>query len=68
MTGIELELISDIDMYYFIEKAIRGGIRCITERHSKASNKYMKDYDANKPSQYIVYLDKNNVCGWAMSQ
>ena len=32
MTGIELELISDIDMYFFIEKGMRGGISYIAKR------------------------------------
>ena len=36
MTGMELELISDIDMHLFIEKRKRGGISCIDKRHSKA--------------------------------
>ena len=44
MTGIELELISDIDMYLFIEIAMRGGISYIAKRYSKANNKYMKDF------------------------
>ena len=42
MTGIELQLISDIDMYLFIEKGTRGGISYIAKRHSKANNKNMK--------------------------
>ena len=41
MTGIELELISDIDMHLFIEEGMRGGISYIMKRHSKAINKYM---------------------------
>ena len=32
MTGIELELISDIDMYLFVEKGMREGISYITKR------------------------------------
>ena len=32
MTTIELELISDIDMYLFIEKGLRGGISYIVKR------------------------------------
>ena len=49
MTGIELEKISDIDKYLFIEKGLRGGISYIAERHSKANNKYLNDYDPKKP-------------------
>ena len=53
MIGVELELISDIEMCLFIEKGIRGGISYIAKRCSKANNEYMKSYDDSKPSKYI---------------
>ena len=68
MTGVNLELISDVDMYNFIEKGLRGGLSVITHRKATANNKYMKDYDNNKPDIYIPYLDANNLYGWAMKQ
>ena len=68
MTGVKLEKISDIDKYLFIEKGLIGGISYITERYAKANNKYMSDYDLNKPSTFITYLDKNNLYGWSMSE
>ena len=68
MTGVELELISDIEMYSFVEKGMRGGISCIAKEYSKANNKYMQSYDVNEPSKCIVYLHGNNLYGWKMSQ
>ena len=68
MTGIELEKISDIDNYLFIEKGLGGGISYIAKRHRKANNEYCRDYDKNKLSIFISYLDRNNLYGWAMNE
>ena len=68
MTDIKLELMVDIDMFQFIEKGMRGGISYIANRYGKANNKCMKEYDEKAPSKYIMYLDANNLYGWAMSQ
>ena len=55
-------------MYNFIEKNIRGGMSFISHRHSEANNKYMKKFDASKPTIYIMHYDANNLYGWAMIQ
>ena len=67
-TGQELELLHDYDMLMMFERGIRGGITHISKRYSEANNKYMKDYNPDKPSKFIQYLDANNFYGWAMSQ
>ena len=45
MTGVKVKKISDIGIYLFIEKGLRGGISYIAKRYSKANNKYMKNYE-----------------------
>ena len=57
LAKIELELISDPDMFIFFEKGIKGGISYITNRYSKANNKYLKSYGPKQESLNIIYLD-----------
>ncbi|XP_033761654.1 uncharacterized protein LOC117343421 [Pecten maximus] len=68
MTEVKLELLTDIDTHLFIEKGLRGGISMITHRHAEANNSHVPEYDPSKDTKYIVYLDANNLYGWAMSQ
>ena len=37
MTGIKLDLLTDVDLHLFFEKDIRGGISMITNRYAKAN-------------------------------
>ena len=50
-------------MLLLVEKDTRGGYH-----YAKANSKYMKDYDKNKISSYLQYLDVSKFYGWAMSQ
>ena len=66
MTKIELELVPDSDMYILFEKCTRGGTSYISNRYSKANNKYLKSYDPKQESKHIIYIDTNNLYGYAM--
>ena len=55
-------------MFQFIEKGMCGGVSYIANRYGKANNKYMKEYNEKVPTKYIMYIDANNLYGWAMSQ
>ena len=67
-TGQHLQLLHDYDMLMMFERGIRGGITHISKRYAEANNKYMKNYNPEKESTFIQYLDANNLYGWAMSQ
>ena len=54
MTKLQLDLIPDPDMYIFFEKGTRGGISYISNRCSKANNKYLKSYDSKGESKHII--------------
>ena len=56
-TNQNLELLKDYYMLMMFERGIRGGITHISKSYAEANNKYMKDYNSDKPSSYIQYLD-----------
>ena len=81
MTKIELELISDSDIYLFLMDCIRGGICVVNKKHVKADNKYTrkvldessdkkvkKKLKTNDLNKFIMYLDANNLYGHSISK
>ena len=67
-TKCVLQNFRDPDHYLYSVAAIRGGLSMISHRHARANNPLLKNFDPQKPQSYIVYLDANNLYGWAMSQ
>ena len=67
MTKIKVQHISGPDMYIFFEKGMRGGVSYISNRYSKAHKKYLKSCYPKQGSKHI-YLDTNNLYGYAMSK
>ena len=68
-TGVNLELLKDPDMLLMFECGIRGGITQSVHKWANANNPYMScEYDPLQPTNYLQYLDANNLYGWAMSQ
>ena len=56
-------------MYLMVESGIRGGVSVVTHKYAKANNQYLEsEYDSSKPISHCIYLDANNLYGWAMSQ
>ena len=51
-----------------IETGIRRSKCQSVHRYAKANNTYMKNYNKNIESSYLMYLDANYLYGWEMSQ
>ena len=67
-TEVILKLLTNTDMLLMVEKGIRGEMCHVTHRYAKKNHKYLKNFDKNIESSYLMYLDANNLYGWAMSQ
>ena len=61
--GVQLELLTNVNMFLMVEKGIGSGIYHAIHRYAKANYKYMIYYDENKEISYILYLDANNLYG-----
>ena len=53
-TKVKLELLTDIDMLLIVEKRTRSGIWQSIHRYAKANSEYMKNYNKNIESSYLM--------------
>ena len=68
-TRIRLELLLDPNMLLMFKRGIRGGITQSVHRWAKANNPYMgSQFNPDEKTNYLQYLDANNLYGWAVSQ
>ena len=58
---VELELLSDLVVYMFFEKSLRGGICQAPKRYGGANNPYQKDFDPLQEIIYLLQVDANNL-------
>lgn len=56
-TKVKMELFTDVDMYTFIEKGIRGGICMVVRRHAKANIPEMDGYNILQILCQLIYFD-----------
>ncbi|CAI2201735.1 7534_t:CDS:1, partial [Funneliformis geosporum] len=70
MTKIKLELFhkGQEDMHEFVQRWMRGGNSMVPRHLAKANFPGMKGYNKHKANKWLLYLDANNLYGWAMSQ
>ena len=61
VTDVELELITEPDIYLMIESAIRGGLSYVVQRYTLANFPAMSDYRSDLPTSHLLYIDCNSL-------
>ena len=51
-----------------VEKGTRSGIFQAIHSYAEENNKYMKNYNKDAMSSYLMYFDAKNLYEWAISQ
>ena len=68
-TNVKLGLLEDIDMLFFLERAIRGGINGVGElRHFKANNFYLENFDGNETTTFGAFFDVTSLYAGTMQK
>jgi hypothetical protein len=73
---VRIENMTDINMLLMVEKGIRGGMCQVSHPLAQANFEGMNPtndpslpvYNPSEPERQLLYLDANNLYGWAMSQ
>ena len=55
-------------MLLVIEEGIRGRITEESHGYARANNKFMKNYDKNEKSSFLMYSEANNLYGCPMTE
>ena len=66
-TGVVPDLLTDLDMHLLIEWVMKSGISMVSKSYAKANNPLVEGYNPAEPTNYIIYLDANNLYGWTMN-
>ena len=68
-TQSRLELLTDLDHYLFLSKAMRGGLSIVSKRYSRANHPSLGEkYDSSKPLKFLHFVDANNLYGKVMME
>jgi len=60
-TDVELELITDPDIYLMIESAICGGLSSVAQHYAVKNFPAMFGYRSDLPTSHLLYLDCNSL-------
>ncbi|KAL4153646.1 hypothetical protein QTP88_001479 [Uroleucon formosanum] len=66
VTKVRLELLDDFEKIIFLESGTRGGLVQASKRHARANNPETPGYNVEEPTTSLIYLDANNLYGYAM--
>lgn len=67
-TGVEIEIMQDMEMVNMIKQSIRGGLSLVSKRYIEANDPLMKKFDSSKDRVEIAYIDCCNLYGYALKQ
>ena len=66
-THSRLELLTDVDHYLFLLKAMRGGMSVVSKRYSKANHPSLGNKcDPSELFKFLLFIDANNLYGKVM--